>query len=410
MDAKSRKERLRKVVRSLMMSGEAAEPSLQSPGTSPRAAVVATVKGVSVAAMRAWCIYHLHIGFEQCFIYFDDPLEWREVSRELPADGVQSFAVDDTLRCQWQSLAAADDWLTHAATEVQARQALNALHALARCSEAGLTWLLHIDADELFYCNSSDDVRKHFAELDARGVHCFTYCNLEAVPETTEGCRDGHPFSQVTLFKRNPTVLPSTSDAQDAVASWERRTGGNFFLFYTSGKSAVRVHPRARPLSVHEWIPGTVSGLSRGWFSALGSTDFVHHWPTQTSVILHFACCDAATLWQRQQGGGSRYLLRGHFTPPRIYEQAVGLSVGCEDCTGPMPDHAAAAASDEFSDALRPDSESSPPLRQLIAQLFERTVALCDKEESRRQVDAGVCVRIILRRDLFVMSHARSHE
>ena len=55
------------------------------------------------------------------------------------------------LGAAWCRLVAADDWLAHAESEVQARQALNALHALDQCVQEGYTWLLHCDADELFY-------------------------------------------------------------------------------------------------------------------------------------------------------------------------------------------------------------------------------------------------------------------
>ena len=44
------------------------------------------------------------------------------------------------------------------------------------------------------------------------------------------------------------------------------RQEGSFFYYYDNGKAAVRVHPDARPLSVHEWLPGTREGMEK-WFS-----------------------------------------------------------------------------------------------------------------------------------------------
>ena len=44
--------------------------------------------------------------------------------------------------------------------------------------ERGLTWLLHIDIDELF-CTEESDVSAHFAWLDSQGVYAMTYKNHE---------------------------------------------------------------------------------------------------------------------------------------------------------------------------------------------------------------------------------------
>lgn len=72
-----------------------------------------------------------------------------------------------------------------------ARQELNAELALLDAAARGLRWLLHIDADELFYpfTSSPPDIpgpddhvrqaggaaRRHFAALDAAGVGLVTY-------------------------------------------------------------------------------------------------------------------------------------------------------------------------------------------------------------------------------------------
>lgn len=50
--------------------------------------------------------------------------------------------------------------------EVQARQELNAEHAVSLALRDGITWLLHCDADELFY-SPSGPVIQHFNRLTA---------------------------------------------------------------------------------------------------------------------------------------------------------------------------------------------------------------------------------------------------
>jgi hypothetical protein len=53
--------------------------------------------------------------------------------------------------------------------EVQARQELNAEHAVSLALRDGITWLLHCDADELFHCPDRSVV-EHFNRLTADRV------------------------------------------------------------------------------------------------------------------------------------------------------------------------------------------------------------------------------------------------
>ena len=56
--------------------------------------------------------------------------------------------------------------------------------ALELSRERGLDWLLHIDSDELFYCQ--EGVSEHFKDLKAKNIGTMTYCNFEGVPEKVE--------------------------------------------------------------------------------------------------------------------------------------------------------------------------------------------------------------------------------
>ena len=54
------------------------------------------------------------------------------------------------------------------------------------------------------------------------------------------------PFEAVSLFKRSAHLVPDTPAAHEALTFWRERTGGHsHFLYYTNGKSACRVAPRA---------------------------------------------------------------------------------------------------------------------------------------------------------------------
>lgn len=201
---------------------------------SPRAGVVATVKDFDSLA-DSWCRYHLAVGFEHLYIYFDDPSELGRVGlpSRFPPERLTCIPHDARLRSEWRTLqmngggakptagtgGGADEHVTHAGKEVQTRQQLNARHAMRLARARGLDWLLHIDADELFYPGPSGDARAHFASLSDAGVATFCYMNHEAVPE-----RHGivNPFREVSLFKRSLELCEPTPEAREAVDFWQR--------------------------------------------------------------------------------------------------------------------------------------------------------------------------------------------
>ena len=253
-----RKERLRKVIRSLSND----PPPPLPPAHASRAAIVTTVKGVEAASLCSWCHYHLRVGFVKIFLYFDDAAEASSFPSGVGGGAVVTAAVDENLRTAWRRLGpAAAEWLPFADDEVQPRQALNALHALDQCVADGtIAWLLHIDADELFYPGPCLHVHEHFAQLAALDVASLTYANLEALPECDHRpCTEAEagaaktvrlPYAQASLFKRNPRLATHAPPA--------------FFQYYTNGKSVCRVAPRARPLSPAQGQLGTSKCIRRG--------------------------------------------------------------------------------------------------------------------------------------------------
>lgn len=268
---------------------------------------MSTVKDFRALA-HSWCAYHLAIGFEHLFIYFDDPAELSDIGlgSRFPAERITCVAHDAELRRVWSRLPNADDFVAHSKHEVQTRQQLNARHAITLAAERGLDWLLHIDADELFYPGKGGDAAAHFGSLSRSKVATFCYMNHEAVPEA-HGIVD--PFREVRLFKRSLEVVQPTADAHVAVGFWQERQQGSFFYYYDNGKAAVRVHPEARPLSVHEWLPGRREDMGR-WFSNMrshwagrGSLGEIVQYMASEACILHYPCYNVEALWTRWRRG-----------------------------------------------------------------------------------------------------------
>lgn len=365
-------------LRRVALSAAGSNDSRSTNCSSSSSAIVATVKGFGQLAI-SWCDYHLAIGFDHLFIYFDDPSELQAVSSQLyalfPANALTLVPHNASLRKAWASLPGTKELLPHAAAEVQVRQQLNARHALQLAVRHGLHWLLHIDADELFDPGGGNppSVRNHFAELEVAGVETFCYMNFEAVPEK-HGISD--PFKEVTLFKRCYELIPRTDAACAAVDLWQARHRGCFFYYYDNGKACVRVRPNARPLSVHEWLPGTAEGMQH-WRSNMrdpwhgrGNLDQVVQFRQSSARILHYPVYSYLALWQRYLGGNDRYTLAGRETPPPFHHFV--LSEAHEACK----------------------RSGSAAAEATIRRVFEQKVMLLSEEDVSEQIDAAVCERI----------------
>lgn len=244
------------------------------------AAIVTTLRD-SAAVIESFVAYHRAIGFDHIFLFFDDPadpsLGWARAQPHVTA-----IPRDGALREAWSKLSRYDENAAHTEREVMARQVLNVQHAMNLARAKGLKWLLHIDADELFYAPDGD-AAAHFAWLETTPIETVSYANFEAVPETEE---TGDFFRAVTLFKK-PKLLraPPSADAK-ALIDRSGQLAPNFFHFYDNGKSAVRLNAEGMlPKGVHSFVrPGKYA-------SAQSPQQF----------ILHYACCGFEAFWQKYQ-------------------------------------------------------------------------------------------------------------
>jgi len=146
------------------------------------------------------------------------------------------------------------------ATEVPARQQLNADYALLKAKQDGIEWLIHLDADELFYLQPPMTLQEHFTELVRDHVGSIIYMNHEAVPEQSETI--GDYFHQVSLFRRNLNSITFNSQSQKCIDYWRSKTHHHqYMISYDNGKAATRIIPGARAAGVHAWSVPTSSPL-----------------------------------------------------------------------------------------------------------------------------------------------------
>ena len=163
------------------------------------ACVASTVLGVPAAELETWIRWHLHVGFDLIFLFFDcdpdcdDEFFALEAARRQEWDSrvIITFS-DDRLREEQRRRDGRWRTLQPFLDQVPARQELNVESALAMAAARGLRWLLHIDSDELFLPTVPGDdgsaavhnaVRVHFRALEDAGIGHVTYKNIEGVTE-----------------------------------------------------------------------------------------------------------------------------------------------------------------------------------------------------------------------------------
>ncbi|HEX5282102.1 MAG TPA: glycosyltransferase family 2 protein [Micropepsaceae bacterium] len=254
---------------------------------SARAAIVTTLRNAG-NVLDSFVSYHLSIGFGHLYLFFDDAKD-PDLPRMAAYPEVTAIAHDANLRDRWRSLPQYPEQSAFIAREVMARQVLNTELAMEMARADGFAWLLHIDADELFY-SPFETAAAHFQSLESQPFETVQYMNYEAVPERDE---IGDFFREVDLFKVPPHLnrRKVTPDLVHAVRRMPQ-LNPNFFNFYASGKSAVRLSaPGMRPTGVHHFM-----GPQKRWEAGHSNRHFV----------LHYACCGFENFW-------TKYVTLGRF-------------------------------------------------------------------------------------------------
>ena len=194
--------------------------------------------------------YHLSLGFDHLFLFFDDPDDPTIPIAERYTN-VTIVRNDQYLHQRWEQthlLRMNRAYAGYIHSETMARQLLNVEVAIQMAVDKEITWLLHIDIDELFYC-PNESVRTHFEKITALGRTHITYANHEAVVEQVSV--DNY-FTDVTLFKKNIATL-SRSQIEFLHRQEAFEYGNKYFLYYSIGKSAAKVCSDLLPVTVHSY-------------------------------------------------------------------------------------------------------------------------------------------------------------
>eukprot|EP00795_Rhopilema_esculentum_P013809 gene13809-4738_t len=224
-------------------------------------AIVSTWRGHSDSWANSWLRYHIGIGFSRFYLFFDDPVADKDLIKSLSTTSeykpfLTIIKVDNAYRKRFwtpdESKKSKDPEQlllprlgVYLKTDHTSRQQLNVARAGVMAKADGVNWLLHMDADELFWIErlKSGIARSFFKQLHNRKITHLTLINDEMIPLTAEldfKNRKKDPFHQRMHFKRNVMALDKPED-NELVQHYERSKGAAFFLGYMCGKGGINV-------------------------------------------------------------------------------------------------------------------------------------------------------------------------
>jgi hypothetical protein len=315
---------------------------------APRVAIVTTLRDAG-GMLDSFVAYHLHTGFAHLFLFFDDPSD-PGLERFANHPRVTATPHDSHLRKLWTGLPEYRTGGEFADSEVMARQVFNAALAMDWARQKQCDWLLHIDADELFF-TPRQSAAEHFSEIHAMAADTIRYQNFESVPEKDD---IADAFREVNLFKV-PMELETETVSEEChiLLGNTPQIPAKRFHFYRNGKSAVRLSvPELRPSGVHKFV--NANGTTRG-ARARGA------------FILHYACSGFDAFWQK-------YVTLGPFADQWLSSYDIRSAIG--------PLHLDARDIVAAGD------------REAARAFYRERIAIEDTERVRQLIQHGILTRI----------------
>ncbi len=213
----------------------------------------------SVIQTLAFVNYHLNVGIDKVILFLDDPKDPAYAKLENHPN-VLCYRCDDDY---WNQFDIEDS------PPIEVRQDCNTRTALDWAREHDYQWIIHIDSDELIYCNS--DIKQELDKFD-NTVDSVRFSLLEASPQ------DLHyklPFSEVSLFKRQPSRLQrilARALNQNSIYYHDK-----FLIGHRISKVATRVTPNIGSIGIHHAHRKDESVIDASISKGI--------------TLLHFDCC-----------------------------------------------------------------------------------------------------------------------
>jgi hypothetical protein len=239
--------------------------TLRNASLTDGCAIVTTWSVVPQRNAEAWLRWHAALGFNRVYLFWDTPERDKDVIEAISKSPEFSGFVRQTMsdaayrNAHWMPDVSSTEpeqlilpaYGVHQESEAMARQPLHATRAAEMAREEGIAWLLHIDADELFYVvpQGASNVEalygsasRLFDGLRKLGVTHAHFLNDELLPSLRVKNTTLSIFEQHLWFKRSVTVVADPV-AHSVVTSWPKSRSPleTFFIGYMCGKGAVNV-------------------------------------------------------------------------------------------------------------------------------------------------------------------------
>lgn len=245
------------------------------------------------ANLKTWLRYHLGFaGVDHVFMSIEDSPELNSTLHELPS------SLREKVTSWWSSPSAngpdarpKDDYST-----LQARQMAVMERAREMSVQMGISWLFHVDDDELLFSPAHRKIGDILAAMP-KGYDQALVPNVEA-------------------------VYPSAAVKNCFTETKEVNMNRYLFASYANGKSGVRVtNPKARPAGPHAWM--TAEG------TALPSISLKEEPFGPPLMVVHFESCPFSRWEDKFWELGNTTPDKINAIPFRFYQESITKMQGC---------------------------------------------------------------------------------
>lgn len=215
-----------------------------------KVAVVITVKN-EARLLRQNILYHLGIGMENVFVYFDNttdstPNTIKDIDKVISNTSVSVEKYKDKPYL--------NKFLENLAEHHTARQCLNTYDALQNCKQKGIDWLLSIDADELFCTNNNgkQSLTDFFTEEITQQYDIIQLPTKEVV---NRKMKYQNVMAEETLFKKQKNFTSKFDQIYRSIYNpyTNKYINTSYWLGHNMGKAAINVHSNSIPYNVHRY-------------------------------------------------------------------------------------------------------------------------------------------------------------
>tara|TARA_R100001369_G_scaffold90703_1_gene130119 strand:+ start:1439 stop:2428 length:990 start_codon:yes stop_codon:yes gene_type:complete len=215
-----------------------------------KVAVVITVKN-EVRLLRQNITYHLGIGIDTVFVYFDQTTD----DTPKTINDIKQVETNTSVSIQkYKDKPYLKKFLEHANKHHTARQCLNTYDALQKCKQEGFDWLISLDADELFITeNLGAQPLPQFFTTDTTDK--YDIIQLPTLEVVNRKMAYHNVMAEEAVFKKQKNFASKFDQLYRKIYNpyTKKHLTSSYWLGHTMGKAAINVQSDVVPYNVHRY-------------------------------------------------------------------------------------------------------------------------------------------------------------